>query len=98
MAETSEGFQKWGSTALSGYWRQGVAEVRAALPLADSPIAQPSDYGMPGVATPGEVSAARSEDSPALDEESTLNSRLQAAEASRDDRGRDDQEKGLDRD
>lgn len=95
MAENSEGSQKLGATALSGYLRQGLAELRAAAPYGDSSIAQPINYAMPGMATPGEVSAARSEESPSLDEESTLNSRLQLAEA-RDDHGRDDQ--AMDRD
>ena len=97
MAADTEGFQKWGSTALAGYGRQGLAELRAAAPYGDSGIAQPTNYAMPGMATPGEVSAARGEESPALDEESTLNSRLQMAE-SRDDHGRDDPDKGIDRD
>jgi hypothetical protein len=80
MAKT----QKLGATALSGYFRQGLAELRAALPLADSPIAQPTNYGMPGMATPGEVTEARRDESLSVEEEPAL------ASVGRDERGRDD--------
>src|SRR5580692_3481387 len=96
MATNTEGKQKLGATALSGYWRQGLAELRAAAPYGDSGIAQPTNYAMPGMATPGEVTEARREESPSLDEDSALSSRLQAAESSRDDHGRDD--RGMERD
>jgi hypothetical protein len=76
MAKT----QKLGATALSGYWRQGLAELRAAAPLADSSIAQPTNYGMPGMATPGEVTEARRDDSYSVE----------IAPANRDERNRDD--------
>jgi hypothetical protein len=89
MAKT----QKWGATALSGYARQGLAELRAALPLADSPIAQPTNYGMPGMATPGEVTEARRDESVSVEEEQALTS---AGPADRDDPNRDD--RGIDRD
>jgi hypothetical protein len=77
--------QKWGATALAGYGRQGLAELRAALPLADSPIAQPTNYGMPGMATPGEVTEARREESPEFEN----NLILAHADGGRDERGRD---------
>jgi len=97
MATDTEGSQKLGATALSGYLRQGLAELRAAAPYGDSSISQPTNYAMPGMATPGEVTEARREDSLSLDEDSTLNSRLQAAGDGRDDPGRDDHGKGQDR-
>lgn len=50
---------KIGATALSGYFRQGLAELRAAAPYADSSISQPTNYAMPGMATPGEITEAR---------------------------------------
>jgi hypothetical protein len=84
--------QKWGATALSGYYRLGLAEFRAALPLADSPIAQPTNYAMPGMATPGEVTEARREESPQLDENSVVGSRINQIGPPRDDRGRDDRD------
>ena len=59
MSTNTEGSQKLGATALSGYWRQGLAELRAAAPYGDSGIAQPTNYAMPGMATPGEVTEAR---------------------------------------
>ena len=93
MAES----QKLGATALSGYFRQGVAELRAAAPLADSPLAAHTDYGMPGMATPGEISAERQGESPALDDNSVVGSRVNQIGPPRDDPGRDDPNKGLDR-
>jgi|HubBroStandDraft_3_1064219.scaffolds.fasta_scaffold1388504_1 hypothetical protein len=84
--------QKWGATAPSGYFRLGLAEFRAALPLADSPIAQPTNYAMPGMATPGEVTEARREESPQLDENSVVGSRINQIGPPRDDRGRDDRD------
>ena len=97
MATNTEGNRKLGATALSGYWRQGLAELRAAAPFGDSGIAQATNYAMPGIATPGEVTEARREDLPSLDEESTLNSRLQEAQT-RDDKTRDERDRGMDRD
>src|ERR1700691_1375804 len=95
MADESERTPKLGATALSGYFRQGLAELRAALPLADSPIAQPTNYGMPGVATPGEVTEARREESPEPDENSVVGSRVnQVGPPDRDDPKRDD--RGID--
>lgn len=96
MATNTEGKQKLGATALSGYWRQGLAELRAAGPYGDSPIAQPTNYAMPGMATPGEVTEARREDSPSLDENSVVGSRINQVGPPRDDRGRDD--RGIERD
>lgn len=72
MADESERAPKLGATALSGYWRQGLAELRAALPLADSPIAQPTNYAMPGMATPGEVTEARRDESLFVEDEPVL--------------------------
>lgn len=85
--------QKWGATALRGYGRQGLAELRAALPLADSPIAQPTNYEMPGMATPGEVAEARRDESMSLEEEPAL---IGLEHVNRDDIDRDDRE--MDRD
>ncbi len=82
--------QKLGATALSGYFRQGLAELRAAAPYADSPHAAATNYAMPGMATPGEVTEARRED-PAVDEESILAARLPDAGGSREPE-RDDPE------
>ncbi len=83
---------KVGETALSGYLRQGLAELRAASPLADSPVAQPTNYGMPGMATPGEVTEARREESLAREEDT----HLETAIASRDDQERNDRDMELD--
>ena len=97
MAEDTGKSAKWGETALSGYARQGLAEFRAALPLADSSIAQPTNYAMPGMATPGEVTEARRDETPELDNDSVVASRLNQIGPPRDDHGRDERDKGLDR-
>jgi hypothetical protein len=90
MASDTEGSQKLGATALSGYWRQGVAELRAAAPYGDSSLAQPTNYAMPGMATPGEVTEARREEPPELDDNSVVGSRVNQVGPPRDDQGRDD--------
>jgi hypothetical protein len=94
MASDTEGSQKWGATALSGYGRQGLAELRAVAPYADSSLAQPTNYAMPGMATPGEVTEARREEPPELDDNSVVGSRVNQVGPPRDDPGRDD--RGLD--
>ncbi|HEX4488855.1 MAG TPA: hypothetical protein VH088_21445 [Terriglobales bacterium] len=82
MAKDHNGYQKIGATAVSGYLKQGLAELRAAAPFGDSPIAQPTNYAMPGMATPGEITEARREDSLFPDEES-LNGRQALVEVGR---------------
>ena len=49
---------KFGEGVGAAYLRQGIAELRAAVSF-HSPIEQPTDYGMWGVATPGEAAQAR---------------------------------------
>ena len=97
MAIDREASPKWGATAPSGYWRQGLAELRAAAPYGDSSIAKPTNYAMPGMATPGEVTEARRDESPVLDDESVVGSRVNQVGPPRDDRGKEDRERGLDR-
>jgi hypothetical protein len=98
MATDTEPSQKLGATALSGYWRQGLAELRAAAPYGDSSIAQSTDLAMPGMATPGEVTEARRDESPSLDDDSVVGSRVNQVGPPRDDRARDDRDKGMERD
>jgi hypothetical protein len=78
MAEATKSAWSRGLDDLKAYGRQGLAELRAALPLADSPIAQPTDY-----------------DGQQLDENSVVGSRVNQIMA--DTRGKDDQDKGIDR-
>jgi hypothetical protein len=85
-----------GKNILAAYGRQGLAELRAALPLADSPIAQPTDYGMLGVATPGEVAESRRDDVDHIDDHSAVGSRINQVMG--DTRGRDDPDIGMERD
>jgi hypothetical protein len=52
---------KWGQTHLGGMARQGLAELRAGF-YPDSNVAQPTDYGIYGRATPGETADLRREE------------------------------------
>lgn len=89
---------KIGAGHLAGMARQGLRELRAAL-YPESNIAQPPDLGIAGNATPGEIAESRQAETPSLEEErgSTLDDRLQKGKQSRDDRGKDDKDKGMDR-
>lgn len=60
------GSPKWGKTHAGGMARLGLSEIRGAL-YADSNIAQPTDYGVFGKATPGETADLRRDESPSLD-------------------------------
>ena len=84
---------KWGEGALKAYGRQGLAELRAAASF-HSPIEQHTDYGMWGVATPGEAAAARNADDKTVesDKHSVLEERLAMAGNSKDDRGKEDRD------
>jgi hypothetical protein len=84
---------KWGAGALAAHGRQGLGELRAALPLADSNIAQHTDLGMPGMATPGEVSEARQAETPAMDgDDSVVASRLNQVGPAREPPGKEDRD------
>jgi len=86
---------KIGAGILGAYARMGVAEMRAAL-YPNSPIAQHTDYGMWGMATPSEAAAPRlGEDKDKDDKDSVLEDRLNQIGPPRDDPGRED--RGMDR-
>jgi hypothetical protein len=59
---------KIGAGHASGMFRQGLRELRGAL-YPESNVAQPTDYGIAGVATPGEVAESRRDDGRDMDEE-----------------------------
>ena len=86
---------KFGEGVLAAYGRQGIAELRAAASFHTS-IEQPTDYGMWGVATPGEAAQARNADDKAIDADkhSSLESALALDVQSKDDRDRND--RGMD--
>ena len=71
--------------------------MRAAAPYGDSSISQPTNYAMPGMATPGEVTEARRDDA-TLDENSVVGSRLNQISTGRDEPGRDNPDQGMERD
>jgi hypothetical protein len=82
--------QKIGSGHAAAMWRQGLAELRAAI-YPESNVAQPSELGLYGRATPGEIAEARRSDGREANEEpsSTLADRIQEAESRADDRDRE---------
>ena len=92
MAENTEPTRKWGEGALAAYGRQGWEELRRAAPYGDSPIAAPTDFGMPGMATQGEIAKAREETS-LSQQESVLEKYANEPEIGRDDRD----DRGIDR-
>jgi hypothetical protein len=81
---------KIGAGHASAMFRQGLAELRAAL-YDDSNVAQPAQYGLYGTRTPGEVAEARRSEERDLNEEpkSVLEERLQQSEHARDERDRE---------
>lgn len=89
--ESDEKFRKIGAGHAGAMFRQGFSEVRAAL-YPDSNVAQPTEYGMIGTSTQGEIAEARRGESFELDHDSgsVLADRVrQSAERKeRDDPGR----------
>ncbi|MBX3395546.1 MAG: hypothetical protein KF841_09280 [Phycisphaerae bacterium] len=68
---------KLGAEHASAMFRQGLAELRAAL-YPESNVAQPTVYGMAGTKTPGEVMEDRKGENRDPDEKpSILNERLE---------------------
>jgi hypothetical protein len=59
---------KIGAGHASGMFRQGLRELRGAF-YPESNVAQQTDYGIWGVATPGEVAESRRDDARGMDEE-----------------------------
>ncbi|QDV90557.1 hypothetical protein RAS2_16370 [Phycisphaerae bacterium RAS2] len=71
---------KLGAGHASAMFRQGLAELRAAM-YPESNVAQPTVYGMAGTKTPGEVMQDKQGELSDPDERpSILNERLKAAE------------------
>lgn len=100
MQPREAGEPKIGAGHASAMFRQGLKEIRGAL-YAHSNVAQPTEYGMFGTATPGEVDraiqqSARDPESEKDDgRDSALAERMRAAESRG---GREDGAKELDRD
>lgn len=83
---------KIGAGHASAMYRQGLAELRAAV-YADSNVAQPPLYGLYGTRTPGEVMQDKQADARDLDEQprSSVEERIarSAPEPKEPDRGID---------
>jgi hypothetical protein len=86
--------EKIGSGHLRGMAKLGLSELRGAL-YPNSNVAQPTEYGIFGKETPGEVADLRESD-PKRDEERTsiLGEREKTAEAKRDSAARDKSKEG----
>jgi hypothetical protein len=74
-----------GAGILGAYARQGAAEFRAIF-YAESPIAQPTDYGMPLMAIPSEAAEARRGEEWGHEHEKDIGLDGRQAGASRDER------------
>lgn len=96
MGQQEEGSTKIGAGHASAMFRQGLAELRAAL-YHDSPIAQPTQYGIYGTKTPGEVAKEREatqSQSPDQEPTSVLDQHVERAEAKAAAQQRDTPERG----
>ncbi len=82
---------KAGVGTLSAMGRQGFKEIRAAL-YPDSNVAQPTEHGIYGTATQGEIAEDRKKDEP---HRSTLDEHVERAE-SRVEQKAQDRDKGID--
>ena len=96
MAARQEPPQKWGSEHASAMFRQGLRELRGAM-YPESNVAQPTEMGVAGTKTPGEVASDRNSDARDLEDEtskgrnSVLGDRMRQAEG-RDGHGQDHKE------
>ncbi|MFN7742726.1 MAG: hypothetical protein ACK5Q8_04685 [Phycisphaerales bacterium] len=85
MSTKDEAERKIGEGHAAAMARLGLKELRGAF-YPQSNVAQPSEYGLYGTRTPGEIADDRRPDGD--EEKSVLADRLQQAEV-RDDRARD---------
>ena len=86
MSKQDKADTKIGSGHLRGMAKQGLAELRAAM-YPGSNVAQPTEYGVFGKETPGEVAMQREELNSDQEPGSVLGKRMKAAEAKRDAKG-----------
>jgi hypothetical protein len=98
MAAKDNGSRKIGEGHAAAMLRLGGKEIRnVAYP--GSNIAQPTEYGIFGTLTPGEIAEARRSEERDLEEEpkSILGEWLKRAERTNDDRGRENREPEMER-
>ena len=92
MKTSEEKTPKIGAGHAAAMARLGLDELRAAM-YTKSNVAQPTEYGIYGTKTPGEVAESRRADERGPDEEpqndSVLDDRLRQAERNADDRSRE---------
>lgn len=70
MSRQEEAQPKIGAGHASAMWRQGLAELRGAL-YNEGTVAQPTQYGIYGTKTPGEVAKDREGDGVAPTQDQT---------------------------
>ncbi len=88
--------EKIGSGHVRAMAKLGLAEIRGAL-YPGSNVAQPTEYGVFGKETPGEVSQMRDTDKGHDEEPSILAEKQRAAEAKRDLAAEQTKDKQLER-
>lgn len=96
MAGQEKGKDKIGSGHMRAMGKLGLAELRGAF-YPGSNVAQPTEYGVFGKETPGEVSQMRDADKARDEEPSILAEKQKAAEAKRDVAAEQTQDKQLER-
>lgn len=89
--------QKWGTGHGSAMFRQGLAELRAAM-YPESNVAQPPAYGIAGTKTPGEVMQEKQgevrdpDERPSMLDERTMHAETRAQEREPDSPARDNRD------
>lgn len=96
---SKRGKPKIGAGHAGGMFRKGLEEVRAVAYFSESNIAQPSNYGLFGTQTPGEVAEARRGDERDVEEEPQQGSIVAQClrQAERRGEGRERESKGIER-
>lgn len=93
MSKKLDDYTKIGAGHAEAMLRLGGKEIRVLGSFEGSNVAQPSEYGIFGTKTPGEVAEGRRPEEKDLDEEPTiLGSRMQEAERLQAGHGKESKE------
>jgi hypothetical protein len=95
-AKKERGKEKWGSGHMKAMAKQGLAELRGLM-YTGSNVAQPTEYGIFGKETPGEVASSREKERSPDEERSVLGEAMRDAKDRGQGRG-DGRDVELDRD
>lgn len=97
MAENNDSKAPFGAGSLKAFGRLGLQELRGAL-YPESNVAQPTEQGMYGSATPQEVAKDKQEEAIPQKEESSLDRHLrEATERAEIEREKESKERGMER-